>query len=160
MGRQATAKPPRKPGQPLADPIRERYAGQRAMGYSQTAAFRNADPDARRKTDGSVKTMASRMERDAEVQERKREILDDMIRTSDAMLTKVRLAEMISDTLRDAHQETSAFIGASSLVDKYCKMMGYYEPERHEMRVGCLDAAGVEAKVAALLKMGTGVPGG
>ena len=148
-----TRKPPRKPGQPLADPIRERYAGQRAMGFSQAAAFRNANPNAKGKTSGSIKTMASRLERDPEVQERKQEILGDMLKSSDALLTKQQLAELISDELREAHKEPGMLAAASGLVDKYCKMFGFYEPEKHDVKVGCLDEDGKNAKIAALLKV-------
>ena len=148
-----TEKPQRKPGQPLADPLRERYAGQRAMGFSQSAAYRNANPDAKKRSAGSVKTMASRLEADPDVQERKKEILADMLHSNDALLTKEQLAELICDELREAHKEPGALAAASGLVDKYCKMFGFYEPEKHNVKIGCLDEDGRNAKIAALLKV-------
>ena len=144
---------PRKKGTPLADPIRERYAGQRAMGFTQAAAFRNAHPNAKGKTQNSINVLASRLERDPEVQARKQEILDDMLKSSDALLSKQQLAELISDELREAHKEPGALAAASGLVDKYCKMFGFYEPEKHDVKVGCLDEDGRNAKIAALLKL-------
>lgn len=144
---------PRSPGQPLADPIRERYAGQRAMGFSQAAAFRNAHPNAKGKSQNSINVMASRLERDPEVQERKQEILDDMLKSSDALLTKRQLAELICDELRKAHKEPGALAAASGLVDKYCKMFGFYEPEKHDVNVGCLDEGQRDAKIAAVLRL-------
>ncbi len=157
MKRRNPKHPPRKPGQPLADPIRERYAGQRAMGFSQSAAFRNADPSAKKKTPGSIKTMAGRLEADPDVQERKSEILDDMLKSSDALLSKKQLAELICDELREAHKVPGALSAASGLVDKYCKMFGFYEPEKHDVNVGCLDEGQRDAKIAALLAKSTKV---
>lgn len=149
----AKGKPPRKKGQPLADPIRERYAGQRAMGFSQSAAFRNADPKSAKKTIGTIRTQAGRLEADPDVQERKAEILADMLHSSDALLSKRQLAELICDEIREAHKEPGCLAAASGLVDKYCKMFGFYEPERHEVGLKVADDSIVNAKIAALLEI-------
>lgn len=149
----AKGKPPRRKGQPLADPIRERYAGQRAMGFSQSASFRNADPKSAGKTVGTIRTQAGRLEADPDVQERKAEILADMLRSSDALLSKRQLAELICDEIREAHREPGCLAAASGLVDKYCKMFGFYEPERHEVGLRVADESVVNAKIAALLEI-------
>lgn len=146
-------KPPRRKGQPLADPIRERYAGQRAMGFSQSASFRNADPKSAKKTVGTIRTQAGRLEADPDVQERKAEILADMLQSSDALLSKRQLAELICDEIREAHKEPGCLAAASGLVDKYCKMFGFYEPERHEVGLKVADESVVNAKIAALLEI-------
>lgn len=149
----AKGKPPRRKGQPLADPIRERYAGQRAMGFSQSASFRNADPKSAKKTVGTIRTQAGRLEADPDVQERKAEILADMLQSSDALLSKRQLAELICDEIREAHKEPGCLAAASGLVDKYCKMFGFYEPERHEVGLKVADESVVNAKIAALLEI-------
>lgn len=153
MTRKPKEKPPRKKGQPLADPIRERYAGQRAMGFSQSASFRNADPKSAKKTVGTIRTQAGRLEADPEVQERKAEILADMLQSSDALLSKRQLAELICDEIREAHKEPGCLAAASGLVDKYCKMFGFYEPERHEVGLKVADQSVVDMKIAALLEI-------
>ena len=153
MPRKPKEKPPRKKGQPLADPIRERYAGQRAMGFSQSASFRNADPNSAKKTVGTIRTQAGRLEADPEVQERKAEILADMLQSSDALLSKRQLAELICDEIREAHKEPGCLAAASGLVDKYCKMFGFYEPERHEVGIKVADESVVNMKIAALLEI-------
>ena len=79
MGRTKRQKPPRKPGEPLANPVAERYAGQRAMGLSQSAALRQADPRCGRRKPQSVEQMASRMEADPDVKERTKEIVGDLL---------------------------------------------------------------------------------
>lgn len=149
----AKGKPPRRKGQPLADPIRERYAGQRAMGFSQSASFRNADPKSAKKTVGTIRTQAGRLEADPDVQERKAEILADMLHSSDALLSKRQLAELICDEIREAHKEPGCLAAASGLVDKYCKMFGFYEPERHEVGLKVADESVVNLKIAALLEI-------
>lgn len=149
----AKGKPPRRKGQPLADPIRERYAGQRAMGFSQSASFRNADPKSAKKTVGTIRTQAGRLEADPDVQERKAEILADMLHSSDALLSKRQLAELICDEIREAHKEPGCLAAASGLVDKYCKMFGFYEPERHEVGLKVADESVVNAKIAVLLEI-------
>lgn len=153
MTRRPKGKPPRRKGQPLADPIRERYAGQRAMGFSQSASFRNADPKSAKKTVGTIRTQAGRLEADPDVQERKAEILADMLQSSDALLSKRQLAELICDEIREAHKEPGCLAAASGLVDKYCKMFGFYEPERHEVGLKVADESVVNAKIAALLEI-------
>ena len=152
-GGAAKGKPPRRKGQPLADPIRERYAGQRAMGFSQSASFRNADPKSAKKTVGTIRTQAGRLEADPDVQARKAEILADMLQSSDALLTKRQLAELICDEIREAHKEPGCLAAASGLVDKYCKMFGFYEPERHDVGIKVADDSVVNMKIAALLEI-------
>lgn len=147
-----TSREPRKPNTPLADPVRERYAGQRAMGFSQSAAFRTAKGN-KMLTDGSVKACASRMDAEPDVQARIAEINADMLHSSEAYLSKMRLAEMISDELREAAKEPGMLAAASGLIDKYCKMFGFYEPEKTEVKLGCLDERQKNAKIARLLKV-------
>ena len=155
MGKQQkpAKKPPRKPGTPLSDPVRERYAGQRAMGLGQAASYRKARPDAARMKPASVDACASRMEAEDDVQARIAEIGADLLRSSDAYLTKAKLAELLSDAIRRALTDDTVFSTGPGLVDKYCKMFGFYEPEKHEMQVGCLDENELNRKLARLLKL-------
>lgn len=143
---------PRKPNTPLSDPVRERYAGQRAMGLSQVAAFRTAK-GSKKLTESSANTCASRMEAEPDVQARIAEITADMLKSSETYLTKAKLAEMISDELREAHKEPGMLSAASGLVDKYCKMFGFYEPDKIEAKLGCLGENEKNAKIAKLLKL-------
>ena len=143
----------RKPGEPLADPIRERYAGQRAMGYSQAAALRNSLPKDDKRSRRSIDARASQLEKEPEIQARKQEILADMLQSSDALLSKRQLLEMISDELREAHKEPGALSAAAALVDKYAKMTGFYEPEKHDVNVGCIDEDAKTARITALLQL-------
>lgn len=155
MGKQQkpAKKPPRKPGTPLADPVRERYAGQRAMGMSQEQAYRKAKPGAEKRERKSVSVSATRMDAEPEVQARIAEINVDLLRSSDAYLTKAKLAELLSDAIRRALTDDTVFSTGPGLVDKYCKMFGFYEPEKHEMQVGCLDAGERDRKIERLLKL-------
>ena len=123
------------------------------MGFSQSASFRNADPKSAKKTVGTIRTQAGRLEADPDVQERKAEILADMLQSSDALLSKRQLAELICDEIREAHKEPGCLAAAAGLVDKYCKMFGFYEPERHEVGLKVADESVVNAKIAALLEI-------
>ena len=142
------ARAARRKGEPLADPVREAYAGQRAMGMGQSAAFRKAKPGAKEAT---VASAASRLEADPEVRERIGEIQADMLRSSDAYLTKAQLTELLAGAIRHALTDDTIISTAPALVREYSKMYGFYEPERHEMAVGCLDPAERDRKVARLL---------
>lgn len=144
-------RPPRRPNEPLADPVRERYAGQRAMGLSQAAALRQADPRAAHRKDASNEQMASRIERDPDVRARTKEIVGDLLKSSDAYLTKAALAELITDEIRTMAREPGGLTAAASLVDKYCKMFGFYEAEKREVRLGCVDEDAQNEKIAKLL---------
>ena len=54
-------------------------------------------------------------------------------RSSDALLSKRQLAEIICDEIREVHKEPGCVAAAAGLIDKYCRMFGFYEPERHEV---------------------------
>lgn len=151
MGRPKRERQPRKPGEPLQNPVAERYAGQRAMGLSQSAALRQADPRCGRRKPASVEQMASRMEADPEVKERTKEIVGDLLHSSDAYLTKAQLAELVTDELRTMAREPGGLTAAASLVDKYCKMFGFYEAEKKEVKIGCVDEDVKNEKIAKLL---------
>ena len=140
------------------DAIRERYAGQRAMGLSQDASYRNANPAAAKRTPKSVSVSASRLEAEPGVQARIAEINADLLRSSDAYLTKAKLAELLSDAIRHALTDDTVMSTGPGLGDKYCKMFGFYEPEKHEMQLGCLDDGERDRKIARLL--GLPVPNG
>lgn len=141
----------RKPGMPLDDPIRERYAGQRAMGLSGAAALRIADPRAANRKPATNAQMASRLEREDDVRARMAEITADLLKSSDAYLSKAALAELMSDEIRTMAREPGGLTAAAGLVDKYCKMFGFYAPEKSEVRVGVLDAAERDEKISRLL---------
>ena len=145
----------RAKGTPLTDPVREAYAGQRAMGMGQAASYRKAKPNAAKMKPASVDACASRMEAEPEVQERIGEISAELLRSSDAYLTKAKLAELLSDAIRRALTDDTVFSSGPGLVDKYCKMFGFYEPEKHDVQVGCLDEREVSRKVERLLKLST-----
>lgn len=145
--------PKRKPGTPLADPVRERYAGQRAMGLSQVQSYINAVPGGEKRDRKSLGVCATRIDAEPDVQARISEITADLLRSSDAYLTKAKMAELLSDAIRRALTDDTVFSSAAGLVDKYCKMFGFYEPERHEMQVGCLDEGERNRKIARLLKL-------
>lgn len=144
------ARKPRKKGEPLSDPMREAYAGQRAMGMSRGASYRKLRPNA---SPHSAETLASRLEAEEDVQERIREIGNDLLRSSDAYLTKANLAELLSDAIRRTLADELMISSASGLVDKYCKMFGFYEPEKVEARLGCLDEQDRDAKISLLMKL-------
>ena len=147
------AKPKNRKKGTALDPIRERYAGQRAMGFSQIAALRQADPKANNKTTATLAVEACRMDAEPDVKARISVIQADMLRSSDAYLTKAQLAELISDEIREASREPGALSAAASLVDKYCKMFGFYEPEKQDIQIGCADLATINTKIAKLLKI-------
>ncbi len=149
--RRKTEKKPRKPGTPLENPVAERYAGQRAMGLSQAAALRQADPRCKRRKPQSVDQMASRMEANPDVKARTAEINSDLLHSSDAYLTKAQLAELVTDELRTMAREPGGLSAAASLVDKYCKMFGFYEAEKKEVKLGCVDEQTRNEKIAKLL---------
>ena len=149
--RQPTNKP-RQPGTPL-DPIREAYAGQRAMGYSQRASFLKANPKASKMKLNSVDAMASMMEAEPDVQARRREIQAELIKNDDAICSKKEIAELLSDALRRAATEEALMSSAAGIADKLNKMFGYYEPERHDFNLGCLEQGEVDAKITALLNL-------
>lgn len=146
--------PPREPNTPLADPVRERFAGQRALGFSQSASYRTARGGNPRLTNASIKANACRMDAEPDVRARVAEINADMLKSSDAYLSKSQLAEIIADGIREAHKDPITLSSASGLIDKYCKMFGFYAPDKTEVRIGCLDDAQRDAKIAKLLKVG------
>lgn len=141
----------RKAGEPLADPAREAYAGRRAAGMGRAEAYRAAHPKA---TPASASAAASRLERDPEVRARIAELTDGLLKSSDAWLTKSQLAELLSGAIRRALTEEKLLSSASGLVDRYCRMFGFYEPEKVEARVGCLDEAARDRKIARLVGSG------
>lgn len=115
---------PRKPNQPLSDPVRERFAQQLAAGLSQSAALRIVKPHAKNWKDTTVKVDASHLAAEPDVEARKQEILADMIPST--VLKRCELLVLISDELRDAAKEAGALSAASGLVDKFAKMMDWY----------------------------------
>lgn len=115
---------PRRPGEPINDPVREKFAQQLAAGMSQSAALRIAKPKARKWKDSAVRVDACRLAAEPDVEARKKEILADMIPST--VLKKCELLELISDELRDAAKEPGMLSAASGLVDKFAKMMGFY----------------------------------
>ena len=146
-------KAPRKTGQPLDDPIRERYAGQRAMGSNKTDAFKSANPNSPHMTQASIYVSSCRMDQEPDVRDRKAEILADMLASSDKYLTKAKLAELLSDAIRNALTDELLLSNGAGLVDKYCKMFGFYEPEKQQVALDVADKTIIDAKIAALLKL-------
>lgn len=145
-------RPRTSPNTPLTDPVRERYAVERAAGLGKSAAYRKANPNAKKMSDKTITVSASRFEAEEEVQTRIQEVQNDLLKSSDALLSKQQLAELITDELRTMAREEGGLASAASLVDKYCKMFGFYTPEKSEVTLKCADESTVNAKVAALLK--------
>ena len=145
------AKPPRRAGEPLRDPVREAFAGQRAMGANQRQAYIAAKPQAATRPNESVKVSAKRMDADPEVRERVHEIQTDLLHSSDAYLTKEKLTELLADAIRMTLTDPDTVSSGAGLVDKYCRMWGFYEPEKTEVRHGCLDEDERDRKIAFLI---------
>lgn len=146
------AKPPRRAGEPLRDPVREAFAGQRAMGVAPSEAYRKARGDAAAKRSAkSVSVSATRMNAEPEVHERVREIQTDLLHSSDAYLTKEKLTELLADAIRMTLTDPDTVSSGAGLVDKYCRMWGFYEPEKTEVRHGCLDEDERDRKIAFLI---------
>lgn len=149
---QPKAKPPRRAGEPLRDPVREAFAGQRAMGAKQSEAYRKArGAAADKRTAKSVSVSAARMDAEPEVRERVREIQTDLLHSSDAYLTKEKLTELLADAIRMTLTDPDTISSGAGLVDKYCRMWGFYEPEKTEVRHGCLDEDERDRKIAFLI---------
>lgn len=146
------AKPPRRAGEPLRDPVREAFAGQRAMGVAQNDAYRKARGDAAAKRSAkSVSVSATRMDAEPEVRERVHEIQTDLLHSSDAYLTKEKLTELLADAIRMTLTDPDTVSSGAGLVDKYCRMWGFYEAEKTEVRHGCLDEDERDRKIAFLI---------
>lgn len=115
---------PRKPGEPLSDPVREKFAQQLAAGMSQKAALRIAKPHTKNWNENAANVDACKLAKEDEIQARKKEILADMIPST--VLKRCELLELISDELRDAAKEPGMLSAASGLVDKFAKLMDWY----------------------------------
>lgn len=115
---------PRKPGEPLSDPVREKFAQQLAAGLSQSAALRIAKPAAKNWKIETVRSNSSKIAAEPEVEARKKEILAETIPAT--VLKKCELLELISDELREASREPGMLSAASALVDKFAKLMDWY----------------------------------
>ncbi len=146
-------KPRISPNTPLTDPVRERYAVERAAGLGKSAAYRKANPNAKKMTSNTIAVAASRFESEEEIQTRIQEVQTDLLKSSDSLLSKQQLAELITDELRTMAREEGGLASAASLVDKYCKMFGFYTPEKTEVSLKCADESTVNAKVASLLNL-------
>jgi hypothetical protein len=123
-GRTALIDKPRNPGQPLADPIKERFAQQLAAGLSATAAFHVVKPAARDWKAESVRVAACRMANEPTVQTRRDEILADMIPST--VMKKADLMVLLSDEIHDAAKEPGNLAASAGLVDKFIKLMDWY----------------------------------
>lgn len=124
LRRPALIDKPREPGQPLADPTRERFAQQLAAGLSATEAFRVVKPAARNWKSESVRVAACRMANEPTVQARRDEILADMIPST--VMTKADLMVLMSDEIREASKEPGNLAASAGLVDKFIKLMDWY----------------------------------
>ena len=133
----------------LPNPRHEAYAGKRAMGYTQIHSYRSAFPNV--KTEDSAEKSAQRLEAKPEVRDRIAEIRKELTDNDPEMLSKKRLGEMLADAIRMALCDERQATSAGSLVDKYCKMFGFYEPEKIEAKVGALDPDLRDRKIAELV---------
>ena len=123
-GRTALIDKPRNKGQPLADAIKERFAQQLAAGLSATAAFQVVKPACRSWKPESVRVAACRLAAEPAVQERRDDILADIIPST--VMKKQDLMVLMSDEIREAAREPGMLSAASSLVDKFIKLMDWY----------------------------------
>lgn len=123
-GRTALIDKPRNKGQPLADAIKERFAQQLAAGLSATAAFQVVKPASRSWKPESVRVAACRLAAEPTVQERRDEILADIIPST--VMKKQDLMVLMSDEIREASREPGMLAAASPLVDKFIKLMDWY----------------------------------
>lgn len=144
----------------LKNPLHERYAGQRAMGFTQVEAYRNANTQGSREgakggknaSKNCLSAAAARIEARPEVRARIAEIEREILESSPELLNKRQLGLLICDELRNATKEPGGLAASASLVDKYCKMFGLYEPEKQDVNLkGCLTDAEINERISALL---------
>lgn len=136
----------------LRNTLHDRYAQFRAAGYSQYDSYCQARPEAKTSTRATVNAAAARVEARPEVRARITQLQQEQIRQSDALLSRRQLGEMIADEIRHMSMDVGGLTAAAGLIDKYCKMFGLYEPERHEVTTGAADKDSVNAKIAELLR--------
>ncbi len=138
----------------LRNTLHDRYAQFRAAGYSQYDSYCQARPEARGSTRTTVNAAAARVEGRPEVKSRITQLQQQQILQSDALLSRRQLGEMIADEIRHMAMDVGGLTAAAGLVDKYCKMFGLYEPERHEVTAAgqAADETVANGKIAALLR--------
>lgn len=124
----------RKAGEPLADGKRERFAQQLAAGVSQKSALEAVNPSCRKWEDRSKRIAASRLANEAEIKERRDEILKEMI--PDTVMKKTDLMVILSDEIREAAKEPGNVSAASALVDKFIKLMDWYPKQEVTIKNG------------------------
>ena len=138
-------------GAPLRNGQRERFALAVARGATFADAYREAYPRALRWKAGNVYKAASELAAVREVAGRIAALR--AATAADGCATRHEVLVALSVAIRRALTDDALFSSAAGLVDKYCRMMGFYEPERVEARLGCLDPAERDAKVARLLRL-------
>ena len=138
----------------LRNACHDRYAQFRAAGYSQYDSYCQARPEARNSTRHTVGVAAARLEGRPEVRARIAQIQQEQIARSDALLSRRQLGEMIADEIRHMSMDVGGLTAAAGLIDKYCRMFGLYEPDRHEIAAAgqAADTEVRDSKIAALLR--------
>lgn len=147
----ATKRQLHNPDGSLTNPKHEIYAQQRALGFSMRDAYKTANPGAKHATPGSLYNSAQQVDARPEVRERIAAVQHDLLKSSDALLSKRALGEMMADEIRHMAQDVGGLTAAKGLIDTYCKMFGLYEPDKAELRIGAADGDAVATKLAQLL---------
>ncbi len=135
-------------GVPLANVRRERFALAVAGGSTLADAYREAYPKSVRWKDANVRNAAYGLARKPEVSARVSELRDRAAGADCASKHDILVA--LSSAIAAAAAD-GVLAANARLVDIYCRMRGFYEPERVDARVGGLDPSDRDRKIASLI---------